>query len=207
MSSPGGIERYGIPGTTGPAYGDFDAFLVDGEEYDTAGDGRVNVDGRPAPLTIIPTSTSNPRRPRTYAAGYSYPTRTLTVLFRDGVLYNYYDVEVATWLDFRNTFSKGVWLRENLETRGPGAGGERVTGGQSDALANAIVARARALQVKPIQRTGDPLTPERRKLSGFQNKVLRNVRQGQSSTDAIAAARAELARVRRAAADRRNNGG
>lgn len=68
----------------------------------------------PSALADLPTSTSNWRRPRTVAAGYDYNPETdtgvLTVVFRDGTFYNYYDVPAAVWIEFHNSFSKGPML-------------------------------------------------------------------------------------------------
>ena len=74
----------------------------------------------PAPITLVPTSTTNPERPRTVAAGYSPERAVLTVVFRDGTFYNYYDVEAATWNDFKQAHSKGVFIREVLDYYGRG---------------------------------------------------------------------------------------
>lgn len=68
-----------------------------------------------APLLDIPTSTTNYKRPRTVAAGWaatstdagSTPTGTLTVIFRDGTPYNFYDVPETVWLGFHQSISKG----------------------------------------------------------------------------------------------------
>ena len=71
----------------------------------------------PAPISVIPTSTSNLKRPRTVAAGYrradgSTPEGqgTLTVVFRDGTYYNYYDVTPQEWQRFKIAGSKGPLL-------------------------------------------------------------------------------------------------
>ena len=74
----------------------------------------------PAPITLIPTSTTNPERPRTVAAGYSNERAVLTVVFRDGTFYNYYDVEEGVWQEFKSAYSKGVYIRENLDYYGRG---------------------------------------------------------------------------------------
>lgn len=79
-----------------------------------AGPAADRVDG-PAPLTVIPTSTSNLKRPRTVAAGWqANPDNPklgkLTVLFRDGTYYNYYDVSESEWLRFKVAPSKGPLL-------------------------------------------------------------------------------------------------
>ena len=75
----------------------------------------------PAPLTDIPTSSTNAQRPRTVAAGYQlyagegnvpYEQRKgkLTVMFRDGTLYNFYDVSPEEWILFKGQLSKGPML-------------------------------------------------------------------------------------------------
>jgi hypothetical protein len=79
--------------------------------------------GRPARLTIIPTTSTNVSRPYTIAAGWErYPRQTeayenslgtLTCLFRDGTLYNYYDVAQSFWIKFSGAISKGQFLNRN----------------------------------------------------------------------------------------------
>lgn len=62
-------------------------------------------------LTDIPTSSTDYTRPRTLAAGYDMKSQTMTVVFRDGTFYNYYDVKPNEWLNFSASFSKGApWL-------------------------------------------------------------------------------------------------
>lgn len=76
---------------------------------------------RPVQLTQIPTSSTNASRPRTVAAGYRMEIGSralpreqrrgkLTVMFRDGTLWNYYDVPYTEWLTFSNSLSKGPML-------------------------------------------------------------------------------------------------
>jgi len=65
----------------------------------------------PARLTDIPTSTTDVGRPRTVAAGYDEARQVMTVMFRDGTLYNYYQVDKGEWSNFSNSISKGrPWL-------------------------------------------------------------------------------------------------
>lgn len=75
----------------------------------------------PAPLTEIPTSTDDPNRPRTVAAGYDGRRKVLTVVFRDGTVYNYYGVGNTEWLRFLSTKSKGEVIKNYLDgkVRGP----------------------------------------------------------------------------------------
>jgi hypothetical protein len=76
----------------------------------------------PAQLTDVPTSSTNVRRPRTVAAGYDEQRKVLTVMFRDGTLFNYYDVDPGTWKTFHNSYSKGPMLNlYNKGTYSPGA--------------------------------------------------------------------------------------
>ena len=79
----------------------------------------------PAPISISPTSTINPQRPRTVAAGYQLnsgsgqirqtDTGTLTVVFRDGTFYNYYDVPSNVWTAFKGATSKGQFIRTYID--------------------------------------------------------------------------------------------
>ena len=69
------------------------------------------VDFSAVPLTDVPTSSTNYSRPRTVAAGYDPATKTMTVVFRDGTFYNYYEVEETEWSAFYASYSKGApWL-------------------------------------------------------------------------------------------------
>lgn len=72
----------------------------------------------PAAMSIVPTSTSNPFRPRTVAAGWepyddNPSVGKLSVIFRDGTYYNYYDVTDAEWSRFKAETSKGPMLNPN----------------------------------------------------------------------------------------------
>jgi hypothetical protein len=71
----------------------------------------------PAPITVRPTSTSNPKRPRTIAAGYDPDRKTLTVIFRDGTFYNYYNVGRQAWDGFKAAPSKGRYIRRYLDQK------------------------------------------------------------------------------------------
>lgn len=74
----------------------------------------------------IPTSSTNYKRPRTVAAGYTpdpnYPESDngiLTVVFRDGTFYNYYEVTHGEWQNFHASYSKGrPWLNKRSSTQG-----------------------------------------------------------------------------------------
>lgn len=54
-----------------------------------------------------PTPSINPPRPRTQAAGYSAETQTLRIKFRDGPVYEYYDVPQTVWNNFKRVKSPG----------------------------------------------------------------------------------------------------
>jgi hypothetical protein len=194
-----------LPKATELLYTYDDAFVdeTDGEDEEREGEEGYNPSGRPAPLTVIPTTTSNPDRPRTLAAGYDYPHRTMTVLFRDGVLFNFYAVDMREWQSFKSAFSKGVWLEANKPSRMGGGGswaGEKVTGGQADALADAIATQARALQQFRVGRQRFTIgTEDQAKVSGYRRAVLKYVDRGRgmSTTAAHARAKAELAFYRK----------
>jgi hypothetical protein len=78
-------------------------------------------DSSPADLTVVPTSTTNPKRPRTVAAGYDEEEEKLTVVFRDGTFYNYYEVDANEWKAFKANRSKGAAIARMLDfkPRGP----------------------------------------------------------------------------------------
>lgn len=54
-----------------------------------------------------PTPSINPPRPRTRGAGYSRDTQTLRIKFRDGAVYEYYDVPPNVWRNFQRWVSPG----------------------------------------------------------------------------------------------------
>lgn len=80
-----------------------------------------------ANLILSQTSTTNPDEPRTLKAGYDDNNYILTVEFRDGTLYNYYDVPPSVWQEFYYSFSKGMYLRDsgldNWANKGPASEG------------------------------------------------------------------------------------
>lgn len=84
----------------------------------------------PAPISVVPTSSSNTKRPRTVAAGYDSERSVLTVVFRDGTWYNYYEVSISEWKTFKSMVSKGRYIynvldykpRGNADTKGLSAG-------------------------------------------------------------------------------------
>lgn len=63
-----------------------------------------------ARLSLSSTGTTNPEKPRTLSAGYDEENYILTVQFRDGSLWNYYDVPPEMWNEFSSAESKGRYL-------------------------------------------------------------------------------------------------
>lgn len=82
---------------------------------------QADEDDSPAPLTVVPTSTTDYERPRTVAAGYDADEEKLTVVFRDGTFYNYYEVTESEWEAFKANRSKGAIIYRMLDfkPRGP----------------------------------------------------------------------------------------
>lgn len=78
--------------------------------------GPNNSSGAPAPITEVPTSSKFPERPRTVAAGYDGKRKCLTVVFRDGTYYNYYDVTALQWRNFKSARSKGQYIYTHLDS-------------------------------------------------------------------------------------------
>jgi hypothetical protein len=80
----------------------------------TATDEEIEAAQGNAPAFIewdIPTSSTNYSRPRTVAAGYDPDRQTMSVVFRDGTFYNYYNVTAGEWQSFHASYSKGKpWL-------------------------------------------------------------------------------------------------
>ena len=68
------------------------------------------------------TTSSNPKRPRTLKAGYDPKTETLTVVFRDGTWWNYYDVPGYLWEGFVLSESKGQYLESSGLNKWPKMG-------------------------------------------------------------------------------------
>lgn len=87
-----------------------------GQTYFRPGSAVTKGRGRqPAPISLVPTSTINPDRPRTVAAGYDEKRQVLTVVFRDGTFYNYYEVDRNTWQEFKAVQSKGRFIASTLD--------------------------------------------------------------------------------------------
>lgn len=74
-----------------------------------------SIDHSPAPITLVPTSSIFPPRPRTVGAGWDSNRQCLTVIFRDGTFYNYYDVSGLEWSNFKRARSKGKFIYTYLD--------------------------------------------------------------------------------------------
>jgi hypothetical protein len=99
----------------------------------------------PAALTDIPTSSINASRPRTVAAGYDKTRAVLTVVFRDGTIWNYDGVTPGEWQNFSASISKGrPWINDQLFGRGYPADMSSVNA----SVAAEIYRYARAAQIK-----------------------------------------------------------
>ena len=148
-----------------------------------------------APITDIPTTTSNPERPRTVAAGWeSYEHRrvaggtddvgVLTVVFRDGTYYNYYDVGRGEWMSFRRSRSKGEFIRIFLDAK---RHGDASVGAPAAAVSEIIYRIARTSQAirggghHPGKNT--PASYEVRKRLKQFNRYTKSTKQGRYLTD------------------------
>jgi hypothetical protein len=124
----------------------------------------------PVELSLRGTSTINPQRPRTRAAGYAPDPvlddegniidyseyGTMTVVFRGdkpgevGVWWNYYDIHVNIWEEFKNAQSKGKYLKSSgLDEWGNmGVANQRSMNNFQRGALNAIVAGSKNFQEK-----------------------------------------------------------
>lgn len=115
--------------------------LYDDDEFDDLG---VSPNA-PAQLTDIPTSSLNAARPRTVAAGYDKTRQILTVVFRDGTVWNYSGVTEGEWQNFHASISKGrPWINNNMF----GVGEPADMSGLDPQVYAAIYSAARSAQVK-----------------------------------------------------------
>lgn len=154
------------------SYGEFDEILPIFtqnnllEQYDPTTGVNVNNYGQqpdmedesPANLTVVPTSTIDPARPRTVAAGYDKAEQKITVVFRDGTYYNYYQVNPAEWQAFKARVSKGRYIYSYLDSkpRGPAD-----IAGISATARRAFYKIARASQQLHKGRPGKPPKPKK----------------------------------------------
>lgn len=127
----------------------------------------------------VPTSSTNYSRPRTVAAGYNPDAQTMTVVFRDGTFYNYYEVTQSEWDAFRASYSKGnPWLNtanSNQASDGIFIGKPRGNANMSQVLPEvreALYRVARTWQQKAAPKAGK--TKQATALSGGQRISVRN---------------------------------
>lgn len=113
------IDQLEIPGLLAPVAPEGGVFDPPPLNDDTGDDPEDNgeFEGQMARLTEVPTKSTNPPRPRTRAAGYDSATRTLSVVFRDGTPWNYYDVSPLEAANFRRATSKGRFIRLYLDAK------------------------------------------------------------------------------------------
>jgi hypothetical protein len=71
--------------------------------------------GGPVEITVAPTKSTNPRRPRTRAMGYDYETDTLRVVFREGAVYDYFGVSTDEWWRMKRSASPGKFIKRVLD--------------------------------------------------------------------------------------------
>jgi hypothetical protein len=115
-------------------------------------------DETPAELTVVPTSTINPERPRTVAAGYDKTENKITVVFRDGTFYNYYEVDPNEWQAFKARVSKGRYIYSYLDSKPRGPAN---TASISATARRAFYKIARGSQQLHQGRPGKPLKPKK----------------------------------------------
>lgn len=65
-------------------------------------------------LPYQPTSTIDPKRPRTLAAGYDERSQSLRIKFREGEYYTYYNVPPSVWWQFQRASSPGRYINTRL---------------------------------------------------------------------------------------------
>lgn len=108
-----------------PAYPRYPGDTTPQRQYPTQNEEPVRFPSRSSIYSEIPTSSTNIKRPRTVAAAYQpdrvNDTGVLTVVFRDGTYYNYYDVKPTEWELFHGQLSKGPMLNpSSRKTPSPG---------------------------------------------------------------------------------------
>lgn len=135
----------------------------------------ANFPSRSTKFAEIPTSSSAPKRPRTVAAAYAPDpvnnNGTLTVVFRDGTYYNYYDVNDSEWNKFHGQLSKGPML--NPSTRNNPMPGFLMSKPRGEA--DVSNTPADVLEALHRRSTMSQLTrPNRR----FREQVQRNIKSG-----------------------------
>jgi hypothetical protein len=152
-----GPQYKGLPAAS--SYGEFDEIISlindkntlgyfvkdkDKVDYNNLGIEPDMEDDSPAELTVVPTSTINPERPRTVAAGYDKLENKITVVFRDGTFYNYYEVDTNEWQRFKSVVSKGRFIMAYLDSK---PRGDADVSGMSQAARKAFYRFSRAAQI------------------------------------------------------------
>jgi hypothetical protein len=83
--------------------------------FETEQDIQLAIQGNDRPLLPYqPTPTINPGRPRTLAAGYDSNSQTMRIKFRDGEIYEYYQVPPSVWWKFQRAQSPGRYINTQL---------------------------------------------------------------------------------------------
>jgi len=99
----------------------------------------------------IPTATENPERPRTVAAAFDNQRSIITLVFRDGTLYNYYNCSQKMWDDFKALPSKFEYIADTLDKQPRGIAN---MAGIPEELRIIAYGRARAEQVRRAKAGG-----------------------------------------------------
>jgi hypothetical protein len=96
-----------------PSIDDFNSDPLNPEDFDPTYDLDPGIGTDFAKLILKGTSTTNPQKPRTLAAGYDAKKQIMTVVFFDNTWWNYYGVPQTVWEGFTNAHSKGRFLHDN----------------------------------------------------------------------------------------------
>lgn len=116
LTAVGPNGRYAVTGAAGTFYDPIVRYSEYNWQDATGGELPASVGSTEAVMiTDIHTSSTNYSRPRTVAAGYDESKMTMTVVFRDGTFYNYYEVSPQEWAAFYASYSKGSpWLNRGF---------------------------------------------------------------------------------------------
>lgn len=152
-----------------------------------------SVGTQPAPITYSPTSTTDPNRPRTVAAGWDRDRKVMTVVFRDGTFYNYYGVSGLEWGNFKRAHSKGESIRKYFDGK---ARGVADVGSVPQAHQELLYKVARTSQVMRKGLTGSQSAKSARRKKPKEKAP--RLRYGQSGTSASGGRRYAASRARAA---------
>lgn len=146
MPTPESLYAHFAPGVKEGFDRQYQNYLTDPDTYDNPWeyieDYNIDTSGSKTPEELVPeegeegtkkarlslssTSTIDPESPRTLSAGYDAETHIMTIQFRDGTLWNYYDVPEEIWSEFENAESKGRYLKasglDDWHSMGPAEG-------------------------------------------------------------------------------------